>query len=74
MLLREDIIDSIKNKQFNIYPVEHFEQALEILTGLDAGEELADGSFEKDSLNDRLMNKLCNYAKLRKASKSRIGD
>jgi len=73
LLLRQDIIDSIKNKQFNIYPVEHYEQALEILTGLNAGEELADGSFEKDSLNDRLMKKLCNYAKLRKASKVRIG-
>jgi lon-related putative ATP-dependent protease len=73
LLLRQDIIDSIKSKQFSIYPVEHFEQALEILTGLDAGEELADGSFVKGTINDRLMKKLCNYAKLRRESKVRIG-
>ena len=37
-----------------------------------AGEELADGSFDKDSLNDRLMKKLCKYAKMRRASDIRI--
>ncbi len=73
LLLKQEIIDAIENSQFYIYPVDHYEQALEVLTGLKAGEELADGSFEKDSLNHRLMKKLCNYAKLRKAGKVRIG-
>ena len=72
-MLKQDIIDAVKNKQFHIYPVDHYEQALEILTGIKAGKELADGSFEKDSLNHQLMKRLCNYTKLRKASKIRIG-
>ncbi|MCW8853412.1 MAG: AAA family ATPase [Gammaproteobacteria bacterium] len=68
LLLRKDVIDAIESKQFHIYPVNHYEQALEVLTDLPAGEELIDGNFEKDSLNDRLMKKLCEYAKMRKAS------
>ena len=68
LLLRKDVIDAIENKLFHIYPVNHYEQALEVLTDFPAGEELVDGNFEKDSLNDRLMKKLCEYAKMRKAS------
>ena len=72
LILRPDIIEAVKEGNFNIYPVNHYEEALEILTDMNAGEELADGSFEKGSLNDRLMNKLCNYAKMRRASNFRI--
>ncbi|MDH5765358.1 MAG: AAA family ATPase [Gammaproteobacteria bacterium] len=68
LLLRKDIIDAIENKQFHIYAVTHYEQALEILTGIPAGEEHIDGTFEKDSLNDRVVKKLCQYAKLKKAN------
>ncbi|MFW2372843.1 MAG: Lon protease family protein [Gammaproteobacteria bacterium] len=68
LILRQDIVDAIENNQFSIYPVTHFEQALEILTGTTAGELLADGNYEKGSLNDRLVNKMCEFAKQRKAS------
>jgi lon-related putative ATP-dependent protease len=68
LLLRQDVVDAIEDKQFFIYPVQHFEQALEILTGLPAGDLLADGTFEKDSLNDRVVKRLCRYAKQRKAA------
>ena len=68
LVLRQDIVDAIENSQFSIYPVTHFEQVLEILTDQKAGELLADGNYEKDSLNDRLVNKMCEFATLRKAS------
>jgi len=72
LILRPDIIDAVKDGNFKIYPVNHYEEALEILTDMEAGEELVDGSFAKGSLNDRLMNKLCKYAKMRRASNIRI--
>ena len=68
LILRQDIVDAIENDLFSIYPVTDFEQALEILTDQKAGELLADGSFEKGSLNDRLVNKMCEFAQQRKAS------
>jgi lon-related putative ATP-dependent protease len=68
LVLRQDVVDAIEDGMFALYPVEYFEQALEILTGLPAGEALADGSFDKDSLNDRVVKRLCQFARLRKAT------
>jgi len=66
--LRKDVIDAIEQGTFSIYPVEHYHQALELLLGMPSGEELVDGNYEKDSINDRLVNRLCQFAKNRKAS------
>jgi predicted ATP-dependent protease len=66
--LREDVVDAIEQGLFNIYPVEHYEEALELLMGIPAGEQLVDGSFTKDSINDRVVKRLCEYAKQRRAS------
>lgn len=66
--LRQDVVDAIEKGQFNIYPVKHYEEALELLIGLPAGEEHIDGSFDKDSINDRVVKRLCQYAKNRKAA------
>ena len=68
LMLRKDIIDAIEEGAFNIYPVEHYEQALEILTGVNAGEEHVDGTFDKDSINDRVVKRLCQFAKQRRAA------
>jgi len=72
LLLNSEVIEAVEQRQFHIYPVEHYEEALEILTGMAAGDELVDGSFEKDTLNDRVVKKLCQYARLRKASEIRL--
>jgi len=66
--LRQDVVDAVEKGMFNIYPVEHYEEALELLFGIPAGEEHIDGSFDKDSINDRVVKRLCQYAKQRKAS------
>jgi lon-related putative ATP-dependent protease len=63
LVLRQDVVDAVEQGKFHIYPVRQYQEALEILTGLPAGEELADGNFEKDSVNDRLMKKLCQFAR-----------
>lgn len=66
--LRKDIIDAIEKGTFSIYPVEHYQQALELLLNMPAGEEHVDGSYDKGSINDRLVNRLCQFAKNRKAA------
>jgi len=66
--LRADVVKAIAEKQFHIYPVENYQQALELLLGMPAGEKLVDGSYEKNSINDRVVQRLCLYAKNRKAA------
>jgi len=66
--LRQDVVDAVASGLFNIYPIEHYEQALELLLGMPAGEQLTDGSYTKDSINDRVTKRLCEYAKQRRAA------
>jgi len=64
--LRKDVIDAIEEKKFNIYPIKHYEQALELLIGLPAGEEHIDGSYDRDSINDRVSKRLSQFVENRK--------
>ncbi len=51
LMLRQDVIDAVAAGKFHVYPVEHIDQGIEILTGLPAGERDADGNFPPGSVN-----------------------
>lgn len=50
-MLRQDVVDAVKEGKFHVYPVHTIDKGIEILTGVKAGKKLEDGSFEKDTLN-----------------------
>lgn len=58
LVLRDNIVQAIKDKLFHIYPVSNIEEAMEILTGTKAGKRLQDGRFSPNSVyrivDDRL--------------------
>ncbi len=64
--LRKDVVDAVEQGLFHIYPVQHYQKALELLLGLPTGEKLADGSYEKNSINEQVVKRLCEYARHRK--------
>jgi ATP-dependent Lon protease len=37
LMLREDIVEAVRNKQFNVYPISRVEEGIEILTDVKAG-------------------------------------
>ncbi len=51
LMLREDVVESVREGKFNIYVVESVDQAVELLTGLPAGERQPDGTYPKGSVN-----------------------
>ncbi len=51
LMLRKDVMDSIRNGAFRIYAVKSVNDALEILLGLPAGERRADGSYPAGTIN-----------------------
>jgi lon-related putative ATP-dependent protease len=51
LMLRNDVIEAVKQGKFHIYPVKTIDEGIEILTGIKAGERKDDGSFEKDTVN-----------------------
>ena len=58
LMLKEDVTEAVKSGNFHIYPVSAIDEGIEVLTGLKAGKCLEDGSFEPDSINDRVQKRL----------------
>jgi predicted ATP-dependent protease len=51
LMLKKEIVEAIREGKFHIYPVETVDQAIEILTGMEAGEREQDGKFKKGTVN-----------------------
>ena len=47
LMLKKDVVDAVKNGQFQIWPVSTIEEGIEILTGVKADERQKDGTFGK---------------------------
>ncbi len=62
LMLREDVIEAVKAGKFAIYAVDTIDQGIEILTGIKAGTRGDDGSFEADTVNRRVEEKLREFA------------
>ena len=50
LMLKDEILESVKKKQFHIYSVTRVEEAIEILTGVTAGKLLKSGKFQPNTL------------------------
>jgi len=58
LMLRKDVVETVKEGKFRIYPVKTIDQGIEILTGVEAGERLEDGKFREGTVNDLVDKKL----------------
>ena len=64
LMLREDVVEAVKEGKFHIYPVETIDQGIEVLTGVPAGDPDTAGDFPEDSINYRAQKKLDEMAVL----------
>jgi predicted ATP-dependent protease len=64
LMLADDVIDAVKNKQFSIYAVEDIDQALELLMGETAGVLSKTGRFPRKSIHGLVLNKLSLFSDL----------
>jgi len=69
LMLREDVIEAVKKREFHIYPIERVEEGIEILTGVAAGTKIKTG-YNKGSVFNLVENKIRDmYAKARAIEK-----
>ncbi len=66
LMLRQDVVDAVKDGTFHIYPVETVDQGIEILTGIPAGERDAAGAFPAGSVNRMVEDRLIGFAEARR--------
>jgi predicted ATP-dependent protease len=58
LMLKETVVEAISQGKFHLWPVTTIDEGIEVLTGVKAGVRQADGSFEADSVNARVDQRL----------------
>jgi len=62
LMLKEEVVNAVKERRFHIYPVGSIDEGIEILTGVNAGERRKDGTFEPDTVNYKVDRRLRDMA------------
>jgi Lon-like ATP-dependent protease len=50
-MIREDVVEAVKNGRFNIWAVSTVDEGIELLTGVPAGKKTKDGDFPKGTIH-----------------------
>ncbi|MCP5062283.1 MAG: AAA family ATPase [Ignavibacteriae bacterium] len=50
LMLKDEIIDAVKNTQFAIHAISTVDEAIEILTGVKAGKQISNGRFQANTV------------------------
>jgi predicted ATP-dependent protease len=58
LMLKEGVVEAIRQGKFHLWPVRTIDEGIEVLTGVKAGERGPDGTFEADSVNARVDQRL----------------
>jgi predicted ATP-dependent protease len=51
LMLKEEVVEAVKDGKFHVYPVKTIDDGIEVLTGVKAGERRQDGSFDEGTVN-----------------------
>ena len=62
LMLREPIVNAVREAKFHIFAVASIEEGIELLTGVPAGEPDAQGNWPAESVNDRVNRRLQEFA------------
>jgi len=66
LMLRSDVVAAAKAGTFNIYPISTVDEAIELLTGVNAGRLNEEGQYPEGSINARVQLRLQELATLRR--------
>ncbi len=66
LMLREDVVAAAEKDSFRVYTMHTIDDAMELLTGVAAGERDAHGVFPPESVNGRVESRLLAFAKTRR--------
>lgn len=63
LMLRDEVVQAVENAQFHIWAVHTFEEAIPLLTDLEAGELQPDGTYPEGTFNRAVVDQLAALAK-----------
>jgi len=62
LMLRADVVEAAEKGLFHVWPIGTVDEAVELLTGVPAGERDADGRYPEGSVNRRVDDRLASFA------------
>jgi len=62
LMLKDEVLDAVRDGKFHIYAVSHVDEGIELLTGIPAGELRDDGTFPDNTVNSLADRKLTELA------------
>ena len=65
LMLRQDVVEAVRKGEFQIYPVASVDEAVSLLTGMEAGELDENGEFPAETFNGKVDARLREFAELR---------
>ena len=70
LMLREDVVEAVRNGQFHVWSAHTIEEGISILTGTPAGDKQPDGSYPEGTVNCLVTGRLKELAQALRASRS----
>ncbi len=61
LVLKDDVIEAVKNGKFHIYPISCISEGIEILTGVKAGKKSSRGKYPQGTVYGKVYKKLKKY-------------
>jgi lon-related putative ATP-dependent protease len=58
LMLREDVVEAVRQGKLHIYPVGTIDEGITVLTGAEAGERQEDGTYPEGTVNHAVQNRL----------------
>ena len=65
LMLKKEVLEAVENNQFTIYSIEHVDDALSLLMGMEAGKIDAQGQYPENTINYRIQKNLESYSSLK---------
>jgi len=69
LMVKQEVVDAVKEGKFSIYAIDRMEEGLEIFTGMPAGELLEDGTYPEGTVNHLVAKRLQEIAEAMKDKK-----
>ena len=66
LMLKDEVVQAVRDGKFHIWPVVTIDEGIEILTGVPAGEKDSSGNYPEDSVHGRVTRKLEGFARILK--------
>jgi lon-related putative ATP-dependent protease len=67
LMLREDVVEAVREGRFKVHAITSIDEALELLTGVPAGERGPDGAYTPGSINALAQDQLTRFAERMRA-------